>query len=196
MKKIVLAALVAALGMGAAMAQGTISYGPKVGVDLVNQWGEDVNHGMKFAYQVGAFLEYKFDNSRFAVAPEVVFAAQGAKFKFDGGEVKRDINTNYVNVPIMGKFYVIPDFSIDFGPQIGINVYSKLTDEIDGEKETIDIKDDTKSIDFGLGLGCSYNLSPNAFVQARYTLGLTKTFEGIGENAKNSNIQVAFGYRF
>lgn len=63
-------------------------------------------------------------------------------------------------------------------------------------KETIDLKDATKKVDFGLGLGATYNLTDNAFVQARYTMGLTKVFDVAESNEKNGNIQVAFGMKF
>ncbi|MBR1726021.1 MAG: outer membrane beta-barrel protein, partial [Muribaculaceae bacterium] len=75
----------------------------------------------------------------------------------------------------------------------GFNVYSKYS--IEHVKDAIDFKDATNTIDFGLGLGGTYSLTENAFVQARYTLGLTKVFDG-GGDVKNGNIQVAFGWKF
>ena len=51
------------------------------------------------------------------------------------------------------------------------------------------------AVDFGLGLGGTYNLSDNAFVQTRYTTGLTKTFKG-DNDGKNGNIQLAFGMKY
>ena len=173
--------------------------GGKVGFDMTNFWGSDVEHGMKPSYQAGLVMEYKF-NPHFAIAPEVVFASQGGKYKaldldFFGLDVSKDItfNTNYINVPVMFKYYVSPAFSIDLGPQVGFNVYSKYS--IEDVKEAVDLKDGTKSVDFGVGLGGTYNLTDNAFVQARYTLGLTKVFEGDGD-CKNGNIQIAFGMKF
>ena len=174
--------------------------GGKVGFDLTNFWGQDVDHGMKPSYQAGLVMEYKF-NPHFAIAPEVVFASQGGKVNsvevnlFDltiTGKKKLTYNTNYINVPLMLKYYVAPSFSVDFGPQVGFNVYSKAT--VDGE--TIDLKDGTKTVDFGLGLGGTYNLTENAFVQARYTLGLTKVFDEDLNKEKNGNIQIAFGMKF
>ena len=94
----------------------------------------------------------------------------------------------------MLKYYVSPAFSIDFGPQVGFNVYSKVS--IKGEDKPLDIKDGTNTVDFGLGLGGTYNLTENAFVQARYTMGMTKVFEGDYSKEKNGNIQVAFGMKF
>ena len=208
MKKIALALVLVAMTAGAASAQ--VTFGAKVGFDITHFWGEDCGHKVQPNYQAGLFMEYKATD-KFGIAPEVVFAAQGGK-----EEVNIDIlgvtldatnkyNTNYINVPVMFKFYPTSDFSIDFGPQVGFNVYSKCTTEIKAkgtslpegykEKSTTDLKDDTKTVDFGLGLGCTYNLSRNAFVQARYTLGLTKVPKG-GADTRNGNAQIAFGYRF
>ena len=181
--------------------------GGKVGFDMTNFWGSDVEHGMKPGYQVGLMMEYKFTPS-FAIAPEVVFAAQGGKSKalaFDINNHGIDLtttdvkyNTNHINVPVMFKFYTTPIFIIDFVPQVVFNVYSKITAK--NMDKAVDFKDSTKPIDFGLGLGGTYNLTENAFVQARYTMGLTKVFKDdhvIGENnAKNGNVQISFGMKF
>ncbi|MBR5086721.1 MAG: PorT family protein [Muribaculaceae bacterium] len=177
MKKIAIALMCMILATGAAMAQKQFTFGPKVGFDLTHFWGEYVNHDVKLGYQVGAFAEFGVTD-KFAIAPEVVFAAQGGKH----------YTTNYVNIPVMLKFYVAPAFSIDFGPQVGINVYSKL--------EGVDLSDATKTVDFGAGLGATYNLAKDVFVQARYTMGFTPVFKGEGAEAKNGNAQIAIGYRF
>ena len=197
MKKFFVLIAVAIVSMSA-MAQ--VQFGAKVGVDATNFWGENAEHGMKPSYQAGLVMEYKF-NPHFAIAPEVVFASQGGKFKaidmnLFGFDVSKKVtyNTNYINVPVMLKYYVAPAFSIDFGPQVGFNVYSKLS--VEDVDKAYDLKESTKSVDFGLGLGGTYNLTDNAFVQARYTLGLTKVFEGDFNKEKNGNIQLAFGMKF
>ncbi|MBR1475726.1 MAG: PorT family protein [Muribaculaceae bacterium] len=203
MKKVFLMIAAALVGMSA-MAQ--VQFGAKVGFDMTNFWGEDTPHGMKPSYQAGLMMEYKFTD-KFAIAPEVVFAAQGGKFgavksflgidpsKYGMKDVDVTYNTNYINVPVMLKFYATNDFAIDFGPQVGFNVYSKATAGSGKDSETVNLKDYTKTVDFGLGLGATYSLTENAFVQARYTLGLTKVFDGKGD-VKNGNIQVAFGWKF
>ena len=172
-----------------------VQFGAKVGVDATHFWGKDTEHGMKIGYQFGALMEYKF-NSHFAIAPEVVFASQGGKFKIYEAENKKADNTfttNYINVPVMFKWYATPNFSFDLGPQVGFNVYSKYQV---GDLDAEDIKDMTKSVDFGVGLGGTYNLTDNAFIQARYTMGLTDVFKGELNEAKNGNIQLAFGMKF
>ena len=197
MKKVFVLIAAAIVSMSA-MAQ--VQFGAKVGFDMTNFWGEDAEHGMKPSYQAGLIMEYKF-NPHFAIAPEVVFASQGGKYKaldldLFGLDISKTVtfNTNYINVPLMLKYYATPSFSIDFGPQVGFNVYSKYS--IEDVDKAVDIKDGTKAVDFGLGLGGTYNLTENAFVQARYTMGMTKVFDGDYNKEKNGNIQLAFGMKF
>ena len=101
----------------------------------------------------------------------------------------------------MLKYYVTPSFSIDFGPQLGFNVYSKATlsardaSYSASASVTVDMGELTNSVDFALGLGGTYNITPNAFLQARYTMGMTHVFND-NTDAQNGNIQIAFDYRF
>lgn len=204
MKK-VLTLIAAAIVCMSAGAQ--VQFGAKAGFDMTHFWGEDAPHGLQPNYQIGLMMEYKF-NPRFAIAPEVVFAAQGGKetekVKVEEVpgmvEAKGTFHTNYINVPVMLKYYVAPAVSIDFGPQVGFNVYNKMTasGKVEGieVKETVDLKDYTKTVDFGLGLGATYNLTNNAFVQARYTLGMTNVFDVDDSHEKNGNLQIAFGMKF
>ncbi|MBQ6079104.1 MAG: PorT family protein [Muribaculaceae bacterium] len=202
MKK-VLMLITAAIVWMSASAQ--MQFGVKVGVDATNFWGKGivpspqaseypfrVNHDMKFNYQAGLVMEYTFTD-KFAISPEVVFAAQGGKRTLDNpalpvSQRTAKYTTNYINVPVMLKYYLSPAFSIDLGPQVGFNVYSK--------GNGVDVKGSTKTVDFGVGLGGTYNLTDKAFVQARYTLGMTNVFKYDNDDCKNSNIQLAFGMKF
>ena len=203
MTKKLMTLLLAMLVCMSASAQ--VQFGAKVGFDLTNFWGKDNGHTMTPNYQAGLLMEYNF-NSHFAVAPEVVFASQGCgkMTLYEAGWVGEgptsttmiSYQVNYINVPVMFKYYATPTFSIDFGPQVGFNVYSKytITGENVIEQHACDNKDHTKAVDFGLGFGGSYYLTEKAFIQARYTLGLTKAFKN--PDRKNSNIQLAFGMKF
>lgn len=206
MKKITIALVCMLLTAGAAMAQKQFTFGPKIGVDYTHFWGKNAYHGGQLNYQAGLFMEYRFTSS-FSIAPEVVFAAQGGKYDVkdynDGDgyfDAKFTENVNYINIPVMFKYYVTPALSIDLGPQLGINVYSKYTveskDKLLNIKETEDQKDDTKTIDVGVGLGLTYNIAKDVFVQGRYTLGLTEVFDKSWDTGKNGNAQIAIGYRF
>ncbi len=200
MKKLFLALSAALISMGA-MAQ--VEFGVKAGFDLTNFWGEDLPHGMKPSYQAGLFMEYHF-NDKVSIAPEVVFASQGGKFKIGKdlfginveamGWKDSDLtfNTNYVNVPVMFKYYATPNLSIDLGPQVGFNVYNKVSAE--GKSFDLDDFIKAKTVDFGVGLGATYHVTENLFVQGRYTMGLTKAFDQ--GDMRNGNLQFALGYEF
>lgn len=200
------------MATGVAMAQKQFTFGPKIGVDYTHYWGKDCLHGGQLNYQAGMFFEYRFNN-KFSIAPEVVFAAQGGKndgvvliektWPSDYFDAVYTDNMNYINVPVMLKYYVTPALSIDFGPQLGINIYHKCTVKGKGDhkdyKQTEDL--DAKSVDFGLGLGLTYNISKDVFVQGRYTMGLTDVFNTpktapFPNQEKNGNAQIAIGYRF
>lgn len=156
MKKKLMILILVALTCMSASAQ--VKFGAKVGLDLTNFWGKECGHHMVLNYQAGLLMEYKF-HPHFGISPEVMFAAQGGQEKADdgsemGGFIRSDkhYHTNYINVPVMLKYYPTQDFSIDFGPQVGFNVYSKYTK---GKHEATEYKDMTKAVDFGLGLGCT-----------------------------------------
>ena len=197
MKKLTIAFLCMILATGAAIAQKTFTFGPKIGVDYTHYWGKYHMHGGQLNYQAGLFMEYRFNN-KFSIAPEVVFAAQGAKR--DGVELISP--TEYFDV-VYADNLVCPSLSIDFGPQLGINVYHKCTVKgKDGHKDYKKTYDtDAQSVDFGIGLGLTYNITKDVFVQGRYTMGLTDAYEKfLGAtypiNSKNGNAQIAIGYRF
>ena len=178
----------------------------KIECDLTNFWGKECGHQIVLNYQAGLLMEYKF-HPHFGISPEVVFAAQGGQEKADdgsemGGFIRSDkhYHTNYINVPVMFKYYPYPRLQHRLRPASGFpNVYSKYTM---GKHEATNYKDMTKTVDFRLGLGCTYDLDKNVFIQLRYTLGLTKVFDDskgcviIPNYRKNSNAQLAFGVKF
>lgn len=200
MKKIILSLFaLAAMGLSA-NAQQVVKFGPKAGVNFANLSGDDIEDSkMKTSFHVGAFAEIFFTD-KFAIQPEVLFSAQGAEEKEGDGKW----NLDYINIPIMAKYYVIDGLAVEAGPYVGFNMNS----ELESEGVTMDVKDGTKSVDFGLGLGANYNLDNGFFIGARYNLGLSEigksseqtvggiTIETEGSDAKNSVIQISVGYKF
>ena len=203
MKKTIIALMCMILATGAEMAQKTFTFGPKIGLDYTHQCGENVNDESALNYQAGVFMEYRFSN-KFAIAPEVVFATH-ARPKMEWAEwlyhdpaidVTTTYQTNYINIPVMFKYYATSSLSIDLGPQFGFKVYDKYTDKWEEGGKEMKEKDNMghRNFDFGLGLGATYNFNEKVFVQLRYTLGLVPLSKG--SNARNGNAQLSIGYRF
>jgi len=181
MKKIFTLMACAIVTMGAAA---QVQFGVKLGDNLSTFWGSDAPHRILNFWQGGFVLEYKFTN-QFAVAPEVVFSMQGTKYKetFYNKDWKATANVNYVNIPVMFKYYVTDNISIDLGPQVGFNVYNRFHFTKPYSSDAVDLKDYAKKVDFGVGLGLTYNFDENIFIQARYTMGFTKIYkDGIKAN--------------
>jgi len=203
MKKITLTLLGLVAFSTSALAQQEVKFGPKAGVNFATVNGKDVDEAkMLTGFHVGAFAEIKF-NDKFAIQPEVLYSAQGAKGKDEGVEVKTKYD--YINVPIMAKYYVTENLAFELGPYVGFLMKA----EQEGGSVSIDIKDFSNSIDFGAGAGASFNLDNGFFVGARYNLGLTKipkkaemelmpgvTMESDAADVKNGVIQVSVGYKF
>ena len=103
---------------------------------------------------------------------------------------------NYINIPILLKYYFTPSLSVDLGPQLGICVYDKFTEKWKDDGKDKKTKHDlgANRFDFGVGIGLTYNITKDVFIQGRYTLGLTKIFDNCQD--KNGNAQIAIGYRF
>ena len=195
MKKLMIAAL-AVVGFSATgLAQQQVKFGPKAGINLASMSGQD-DAEMKIGFHVGAVAEIKFSDT-FSIQPELLYSAQGSKSK-SSDDVK--LNNDYINIPIMAKYYFVEGFSVEAGPQIGFLMKA----EASNGDATVDMKDYYKSIDFGLGIGLAYDLPQGLFVNARYNIGLSKIGEDqtIGnitieaDDVKNSVIQIGVGYKF
>lgn len=187
MKKIILSAI-AVMAFGFANAQQT-KFGVKAGVQFANLTGDIEENSSKVGFQVGGFAEIKL-SEKFAVQPELLYSTQGTKVDFGSEDLK--YNLDYLNIPVMAKYYVAEKFSLEAGPQIGFLLSAKA--KVEDEKE--DIKDGLKSIDFGLNFGAGYDFTENLSAGVRYNLGLSNiNDEGDGE-IKNSVFSLAVGYKF
>lgn len=198
MKKVILAAFV--LGtITTAVAQQQVKFGPKAGLNFANLSGLNDSE-MKTSFHVGAVAEIKF-NEKFSIQPEVVYSAQGTKYTETFpvlGTVETSLNNDYINIPILAKYYIVDGFSVEAGPQVGFLMKSESKVEGGSGSVTTDSKDSFKSTDFGLGLGLAYDLPVGLFVNARYNLGLSDIRENTsaGDAVKNNVIQVGIGYKF
>lgn len=165
------------------------SWGVKAGANFSDFIGKDAKDTkMKVNLNAGIFTEFRF-TEKFSVGPELVYSAQGASLgKIDGTTYR--VKAEYINLPVMAKYYVADKFSINLAPQIGYAFSMK--GKAGSEKEKLD-KDSYNKFDFSIGVGGTYNFG-KFFADARYNFGLTKVIKD--SKTKNSVIQVGVGYRF
>ena len=176
MKKVILT-VAAIFAFGFANAQDkSMSFGVKGGLNMATTTAEDAKSLL--AFHVGGFAEFML-SEKFAVQPELLYSSQGAKV-----EGSDDIKLNYVSVPVLAKFYVLPSIlSLDAGPQFSFLVNDNLDSAVE-----------SKSFDMAVAGGLGVNLGKTFFAQARYVVGLTETTKDSG--AKNNVFQLSVGYFF
>lgn len=224
MKKVFLA--IAFLATTVGFAQG-ISIGAKTGLNLSSLSGIEGSK-MTTGFHAGVMTEFKLTDM-ISLQPELLYSTQGgdAMKTLDLIVAKSDFETkirsSYINLPIMGKFYVAEGLSLEFGPQVGFLMSSKADIEskistgfLGGIKTNIpterDLKESSNTIDFALNAGLGYKLDSGLYFSARYNFGLTPTIkENIAVNTinpipaytvvsaddgKNGVIQVSIGYFF
>lgn len=194
-----------------------IKIGAKAGVNFASVTGDIESVKTKMGFHIGGVAEIPINES-FYVQPELLFSSQG--YKLDNGTG----TLNYLNLPIIGKYYVNDQLSIEAGPQIGylLSAKIKVDDEnlgggnVDTTTDTIgkasnskavsnstqnadieqDIKEFFKTTDISFGLGAGYKLDNGLNISARYNFGLSNISKDTNDNVKNSVFMVSVGYFF
>ena len=206
MKKILMIAalMVATVSAKAQFEPGTFSLQPKVGFELTSISGD----GSKFKPGFTAGLEGQYQiNNWFGLSAGVHYAMGGCKIK----DVDSKFNMNYVNIPVMAKFYVTKGLSLNAGLQLGFMTSAKLANvQLLGGKSDVDIKDLCNKTDFSIPLSIAYEFTNGLSFEARYNAGVTNVFKDDVVNAaldvvggtkrwddnKNEMFMITVGYKF
>jgi opacity protein-like surface antigen len=195
-----------------------IKYGAKLGLNISSVSGDVSDAKPLIGVHLGGFAEIAI-NEKFAIQPELLFSTQGAKTEYsesdvDFGSYSEESTTklNYLNVPVLAKYYVAEKFALLAGPQFGFLLSAKedysVTETFEGVtdsySESYDAKDFYNSFALSFNIGASYSFTDKIFVDARYNLGLSsiaKDFtdefgDSYSANIKNNVIQFSVGYKF
>ncbi len=213
MKKITLSVIFAGLllitGLPAtSQAQLPISFGIKGGVNIANLSLDDIDENdPRTGFTVGAVLDIGIPMFPVGIETGLYYSQQGTTLEFtetfEGVTIETDATTklDYLTIPVLAKVNFGPPgpFSphILAGPYAAFVLNAEQESSFMGETETVDIKDDVESLDFGLtlGLGADFNLMVTTIsVQGRYSFGLTDVFEDTG--SKNRVISLVAGFTF
>ena len=173
MKKMMMIAamMVATVAAKAQFEPGTFTLQPKVGVTLATISSDD----SKFKFGMAAGIEGQYQlNNWFGLSAAVMYSQQGAKAK--NYDVK--VNTEYINIPVMAKFYVTKGLSLNVGLQPGFMTKAKAK----GDGRTIDVKSNCNKVDFSIPMSIAYEFENGLTFEARYTTGLTN----VGKDAFDS----------
>ncbi|HSD13017.1 MAG TPA: porin family protein [Flavobacterium sp.] len=209
MKRIILAA-VALLAFGFVKAQvkqsaSNTRFGIKGGMNVATLTGDEEDTKSLIGLHIGGIVECKI-NDKFAIQPELLFSMQGTKYEYSGYDgfetyyAEDKFKLNYLNIPIMAKYYAAKKFYIEAGPQIGflLSARYEYSDSVYGSGEE-DAKDYVKSVDFGLNIGAGFDFTDNVFAGVRYNFGLSNIndFEDDDDfKSHNGVLSISAGYKF
>jgi hypothetical protein len=186
-------------------------------------YSEDPPSDFKTSMRTGFNLGAGFDigiTPMFSIIPGLALETRGLVVKQsdpDFGDFKTELKYMYLEVPVLAQVNIPAGngfLNLFAGPEIGflLSAKAKLTgDTEDGSaSETIDIKDDTKGIDFGIhfGIGFEFPVGPGAIaIRPGYSIGLTHIVDSEPDpefpeepeepevKVKHLNIKLAVAYK-
>jgi hypothetical protein len=201
MKKYYYLILVLAVLFCASTVMGQIQLGVVAGVNMANisvtDGPEDLSFKTRMGFAAGAVACIGI-NEMIAIQVEPTYMQKGAKVEEDGEELGTE-KLDYVDIPILAKVsfgqanakpYILA------GPALGILLSAK-EESTDGE--SVDVKDNYKSIDFGINFGAGVGLlmgKNTLFLEGQYGLGLANILDVSDTKIKNKGIQIKAGITF
>ena len=157
------------------------------GINMANVSGDDAEDSknmMRMAF--GAFM-VKPLNDNMGFRPELLYSQHGAKWE-NGGEFKA--KADYLVLPLLLQYGISTEGNmkpiLHVGPYLAFNLSAEAGD--------MDVKDDTKSLDYGLVIGGGVVMNNKFGLLVRYIMGLTTVDDSDMEmDMKNKTIQILAG---
>ena len=218
MKKIMMIAamMVATLGAVAQNEVGQLTLQPKVGMNISKITGSNLNS--KVGLVAGFEAEYGVAKN-FGVSVAALYSMQGAKrdlnLNVSGNSVDVKFNLDYINIPVLAQYYIVPGLAVKAGIQFGFNVRNKV--KVGTTVAGYNLKDDCsmdefldvaralgeqipsdakfQKFDLSIPVGLSYEYE-DFVLDARYNIGTSKLIKNDPDSSKNGVFQLTIGYKF
>jgi len=135
----------------------------------------------------GLFLHHTI-NKNWCLQPELLFSGEGQRYLSNGSE--RTLALNYIQLPIMIQYYVVPQLYLEAGPQVGLLVSAQDKGDETGH---LNVKDDFSTAQLALGLGLGFKATDQVVLYGRYNFGLTDVtlFDNIVDHSRVGQLGVA-----
>jgi len=178
-----------------------IKFGVKAGANFANASGNGLDFLLnsdpdaRIGFTIGGLAEYEISDA-FSLQGELTYGQKGFYEKIPG-DYEATVKLDYINIPILAKYYVAEGFSIEAGPELSFLLSAKFAEtDLDNNEayDDEDIKEFFKSTDIGLNFGLGYQLDNGIGINARYILGLANiydySFETIGETKRRKDDEI------
>ena len=199
---ILTAILMMAIVVKAQHEEGDFMVQPKFGMNIATL--SDADKSIT-ALHFGLEAEYMVTDN-FSLGLGAILSNQGAKYDFwdeYNGQNKYTVDLDYVHVPILASYYVLPGLAVKAGIQPGFKMRAKAkfddrTIDLDElyKLGSVLLDEDIKvsKFDFSIPVGASYEYK-NFVLDARYNWGLLKVMN-VGDAFYNRCFMLSLGYKF
>ncbi|WP_343608544.1 porin family protein [Chryseobacterium oranimense] len=200
-----------------------VTFGVKAGFNgstLTKSSGEyDNNTKLKAGFNAGVFVNIPIAE-KFSIQPELLFNQIGSKaedkyifhssYQTFTQENNYKLTLNYIALPIMVQYNILPQLYVEAGPEFGLllggkskgeynysNTYENIT-TTGGETYSNKIPMGLyNKFNFGIGIGAGYYFTQNLAATARFTAGITDIIkDNSGDAIRNNVFQVGVAYKF
>jgi len=212
MKKTMLILYTLFIGVTVMAQNDKVKLGIKAGLNISSLTFDEseLSSSSKTGFTAGVMVEIPLAKN-FSLQPELLYSQQGTKTSFFDQDVtnsnfKGRIELNYLNIPLMLKYYVIKGLSIQAGPQIGLllKANSKYQDNFLGyeNQESFNLKKYSNGIDTSINFGLGYQFKEKFYTDFRYNISYSNVFKDsdanyfINHDMKNKVFQITIGYFF
>lgn len=175
-----------------------ISWGPRVGVNvstITNLAGPETgitSAESRLRPNFGLFADYRL-GTVLGLQVEAMYSMQGAKLNFDNHASGR-WSVNYLNVPILLKFYLLGGLNLQSGIQFDFLISSKF------KKDNVTVDDgSTRGMDMTVPIGLSYEFPGGLTIDARYGIDISRVNKYAKPGYKNYHNSVwafTLGWKF
>ena len=181
MKKLIISLLITIGAFSIAQAQKP-SFGFKAGLNFVKL--QDTQADDATGFHLGAVLALPI--KKFGAMAEIVYSKEGGE----------NLELDYVNVPLMVTYKIVPGLRLHAGPQFKIKANAKVDFNGISVTEQENIEDDIKDLNFDIVGGLEYKFPLiGVFAQARLVYGLGDLGDDIFKGQQGI-FQLSAGYRF
>ncbi|MDR6369939.1 hypothetical protein J2795_001518 [Chryseobacterium bernardetii] len=179
----------------------------------------DNSEKVKAGSYIGVFANIPLAE-KFSIQPELLFSQLGSKTEdifihhsensYTKQEYTYKTNLNYLTLPVMVQYHILPQLYVEAGPEFGLLLGGKIegdgrneiryNDTTSTSTESFDNKIPMKlynKFNFGIGIGAGYYFTQNFGVTARFTAGVTGIFKNdYGTKVRNNALQIGVAYQF
>lgn len=197
-------------GIGAGLNHSTLK-GDAVGslenlVDLTNGM---ITSQPRNSFYIGGFVEMPL-GERISLQPGVYYSQKGYtlkgnlladKFDFLGVSAKAQLQSHYIDIPLVIKAEVAKGLQIYAGPQLSYLVKNNLRMDagilgISLVNTNMDVTDNFNKADIAITGGASYTFDNGFFINGGYDHGLSRLDKNSNLKSYNRNVKVGIGFRF